>query len=178
MKWLRRVRTDPGKTRFKPLTSPTPCHPTAVLLVEQRLNFCCSFSCLFLPFSKKCRFLTLLCVSQPLFSIQCLGKVSSVIFPVYLHINFYLGMGTIIKLSFPKTPKEDMMHNIGKGPLCNLRTMRALISLRICVGWTGPSLPAYRINGYCSIWQKKQRISRSDCTDVHTHLHHHSSYMA
>ena len=36
-----------------------------------------------------------------------------------------------------------------KGPLCNLRTTQALISLRIC--WSGPSLSAYKINGYSSI---------------------------
>ena len=50
-----------------------------------------------------------------------------------------------------------------KGSLCNLRTMQALISLRIRAGWSGPSLSAYRINGYCNIyWQTE---------NVHIRLH-------
>ena len=44
-----------------------------------------------------------------------------------------------------------MAFNARKGPLCNLRTTQAQISLRISTGWSGPSLSAYRINGYCSI---------------------------
>ena len=39
---------------------------------------------------------------------------------------------------------------------------------RICADWSGPSLPAYRINGYYIIC--RQRMSRSDCMAVHAHL--------
>ena len=47
-----------------------------------------------------------------------------------------------------------IMRNARKGPLSNLRTTQAQISLRISAGWSGPSLSAYRINGYCRIcWQ-------------------------
>ena len=44
-----------------------------------------------------------------------------------------------------------MMHNARKGSLCNLPTMQTQISLWISTGWSGPSLAAYKINGYCSI---------------------------
>ena len=37
-----------------------------------------------------------------------------------------------------------------KESICNLRTAQALISLCMSAGWSGPSLAAYRINGYCS----------------------------
>ena len=63
------------------------------------------------------------------------------------------------------------MCNTWKGPLCSLRTMQAQISLCIGAGWSGPSLSAYRINGYCNICQ--QRILSSDCTDPHTDLDLH-----
>ena len=43
------------------------------------------------------------------------------------------------------------MRNARKWPLCNLRTTQAQISLRISAGWSGSSLSAYRINGYCRI---------------------------
>ena len=44
-----------------------------------------------------------------------------------------------------------MMINARKGPLCNLWTTQALISLCIRAGWSVPSLCAYRINEYCSM---------------------------
>ena len=50
------------------------------------------------------------------------------------------------------------MLNARKGPLCNLRTTKALISLRICAGWSGRSLSAYRINGYCSICRRTGNV--------------------
>ena len=45
-----------------------------------------------------------------------------------------------------------------KRPLRNMRTMQALISLRICAGWSGPSLSTYRINGYCSICLRTKNV--------------------
>ena len=42
-----------------------------------------------------------------------------------------------------------MISNAQKGPLCILGSTQALISFR--TGWLGPSLSAYRINGYQSI---------------------------
>ena len=40
------------------------------------------------------------------------------------------------------------MCNTQKGPLFNLQTMQALISLRFWAGWSGPSLSAYRFIGF------------------------------
>ena len=40
--------------------------------------------------------------------------------------------------------------NAWKGPFCTLRTTQALISMRICAGWSGPALSAYRVRGCCS----------------------------
>ena len=42
------------------------------------------------------------------------------------------------------------------GPLCKLRTTQALVSLRICAGWPGPSLSAHRISGYYSICRRTE----------------------
>ena len=43
--------------------------------------------------------------------------------------------------------KYRRMYNAWKWSLCNLRPRQALISLRMRAGWSGLSLPAYRING-------------------------------
>ena len=58
----------------------------------------------------------------------------------------------------PQRPAYTMMRNLPKGPLCYLRTMQVEISLRISAGWSGPSLPAYRINGYCSICRRTENV--------------------
>ena len=57
------------------------------------------------------------------------------------------------------------MCNAWKGPLCNLQTMLALISLCICTGWSGPALSDYRINGHFSIcqWTEKVQIKLHGC---------------
>ena len=55
-----------------------------------------------------------------------------------------------------------MMCSALKGPLCNLRTMQALISLRNRAGWSGPSMPLDRINDIV-VYVDNSRISRSDC---------------
>ena len=62
--------------------------------------------------------------------------------------------------------KLQLMLNARKGPLYNLLTTQALISLRECAGWSEPSLPAYRINGYCSIcrWTENVPIRFHGCT--------------
>ena len=46
------------------------------------------------------------------------------------------------------------MRNAWKGPLCNLQTTKAQISLRISAGWSGSSLSAYRISRYCGVCQR------------------------
>ena len=62
-------------------------------------------------------------------------------------------------------PSNQMMCNAQKGPLCNLRTMHALISLHISAGWSRPSLSIYGINGYCNIcwWTKNAQIRLHGC---------------
>ena len=45
-----------------------------------------------------------------------------------------------------------------KEPLWNLQTTQGLTSLRIHAGWSGPSLPAYRVNGYCSIRRRTEKV--------------------
>ena len=47
----------------------------------------------------------------------------------------------------------------------NLQTVQARISLHICTGWSGLSLSAYRINGYCSIcqWTENTQIRLNGC---------------
>ena len=52
--------------------------------------------------------------------------------------------------------QQHRMHNTRKGLWCSLWTMQAQISLGICQGWSGPSLPTYRINGYCSICRQTE----------------------
>ena len=52
---------------------------------------------------------------------------------------------------------------VTKRARCNLRTTQALISLRIRAGWSGPSLPANRINEYCSICRRTE--------NAHINLH-------
>ena len=54
---------------------------------------------------------------------------------------------------------EETTHE--KGPL---RTTQALISLRIRTGWSGPSLSAYRINGYCCIYRRTENTRLSGPT--------------
>ena len=54
---------------------------------------------------------------------------------------------------------NQMMLNARKGLLCYLRTPQAPISLRFCTGWSGPSLPAYRINGYLSICRRTENAN-------------------
>ena len=58
-----------------------------------------------------------------------------------------------------------MIGNMRKEPLCDLWTMQALISQRICTGWSGPALSIYRINGYCSIyrWTENVQIRLHGC---------------
>ena len=56
-----------------------------------------------------------------------------------------------------------MMSNARNGPLCNVWTTQAQISLRICAGWSGPSFSAYRISGYCSI----QRLTENPQIRLH-----------
>ena len=58
------------------------------------------------------------------------------------------------------------MYNAQKGPLCNLWTTQALISLHISAGWSGPSLSAYRIGGNCSIcwWTENAQARLHRCT--------------
>ena len=63
--------------------------------------------------------------------------------------------------------KYEMMCKARKGPLCNLQTTKALISLRICTGWSGPSLSAYWINGYCSICQRTENVQIRQHRCVH-----------
>ena len=64
--------------------------------------------------------------------------------------------------------KDYMMRSTQKGPLCNMWTMQALISLRICAGWSGPALSTYRINRYCSICRRTEnvqiRLHRCTCS--------------
>ena len=52
----------------------------------------------------------------------------------------------------------QMMCNGRKGLLSNLRTTQAQISLRICAGLSGPSLSAYRSNGYSSIFRRTKNV--------------------
>ena len=68
-----------------------------------------------------------------------------------------------------------LMRNAWKGTLFNLRTTQAQISLRISAGWSGPSLSAYRISGYSSIYRTENawirlrrytRWSESTCPQV------------
>ena len=51
--------------------------------------------------------------------------------------------------------------------LYSLRATQSRISLRICAGWSAPSLPAFRINGYCSVcWRTenaKIRLHGCEC---------------
>ena len=95
-------------------------------------------------------------------------------------------------------PKADgwkaniiMMLKAREGPLYEMRTTQALISLRRCAGWSGPSLSAYRINGYCTICRQTDRRSdqsssdsmrsdqsSSDSTNAHAHLHIRCSHVA
>ena len=51
-----------------------------------------------------------------------------------------------------------LMLNARKWPLCNLRITQTLISLRIRASWSGPSLSACRINGYCSLCRRPENI--------------------
>ena len=51
-----------------------------------------------------------------------------------------------------------MICSTRKGPLCNLRTTQALISLPISAGWSVPSLSAYRIDGYCRICRQTKNV--------------------
>ena len=72
-----------------------------------------------------------------------------ILFFLFLHKNICNGY----TLEVPQwdASNEYPLHmtcNAQKRPLRNLWTMQALISLRICAGWSGPSLSAYRINGY------------------------------
>ena len=53
------------------------------------------------------------------------------------------------------------MRKARNGPLCNLRTTQALISLRICAGSSRPPLSAYRINGYGSICRRTESVQIS-----------------
>ena len=58
---------------------------------------------------------------------------------------------------FMQSPSRyHMMHKARKRLLCNMRTTHSLISLRLSAGWSGPSLSAYRINGYCSICRRTE----------------------
>ena len=71
----------------------------------------------------------------------------------------------LIRSTSNKYPQQ-MMHNARKGPLCNLQTMEAQISLCKSAGWSGPSLSANRINEYCSIcWRtEKAQIRLHRCS--------------
>ena len=58
-------------------------------------------------------------------------------------------------LASNKYPQHTcMMRKVRKRPLCYLEITQAQISLRISGGWSGPSLSAYRNNGYCSICER------------------------
>ena len=62
-----------------------------------------------------------------------------------------------------------MMCNTWKGPLCNLWTMQALISLPISAGWSGPLLSAYRTSGYCStLYMSRNRKCPDETAQMHT----------
>ena len=50
------------------------------------------------------------------------------------------------------------MRNARKGPLCSLRSTKALISLRKCAGWSGPSLTIHRLNRYCSLCRRIENV--------------------
>ena len=63
---------------------------------------------------------------------------------------------------------KHMMCNAWKGPFCHLQTMQTQISLHECAGWSGLSLSAYRINGYCSICQQTENAQMRLHRCVHT----------
>ena len=78
---------------------------------------------------------------ESIFQCTCLGPLNKAI---------CLGLWLKCPFAYPL----HMMRNARKGPLCNLRTTQALITLHICAGWSGPLLPTDRINVYRSIcWQ-------------------------
>ena len=84
-----------------------------------------------------------------------------------------------------------MVRSARKGPLSNLRTTQALISLRISAGWSGPAMFAYRISGYCNIYRRTedaqtrlQRCARwsgpiltANCIRITLCLAHHIPYV-
>ena len=50
------------------------------------------------------------------------------------------------------------MRNARRGPLRKMRTTQVLIRLRIRAGWSRPSLPSYRTNGYCDICRRTENV--------------------
>ena len=68
----------------------------------------------------------------------------------------YLLTWHIVKKMCSLTHWIQLIFNTRKGPLYNLRTVQALVSLCTCEGRSWPSFSAYRINGYCSIGRRTE----------------------
>ena len=64
-----------------------------------------------------------------------------------------------------------MIRNAWKVSVCQMRTTKAQISLRLCAGWSGPLLSSYWINGYYRmyLWTEKALIRLRDCPDWSGH---------
>ena len=106
---------------------------------------------------------------------------------IQLYINSYNGLSNIIDQQVNKLFRNKPV--VADSKSCLSRTVavqsdmqytkralvqytkQAQISLRICAGWSGPSLSAYRISGYCSIcWQTENPQIRPQCMAVHADL--------
>ena len=57
------------------------------------------------------------------------------------------------------------------------RLKRPLCTLRIRAGWSRPSLPAYKIDGYCSMFHRTE-MSRFNCMDAQAYLDLRCSHTA
>ena len=62
-----------------------------------------------------------------------------------------------------------VFYNARKGPVHNLRTTQALISLSFRADWSGLRCPLIESMNTV-VYVDEQRMSGSDCTDAHAHL--------
>ena len=118
--------------------------------------FCCCCCCfyLFFFFVLFCLFvLFLFFVVVVFFCLFFLFFVFLYCFFFFFFFLFFGGFFSVLR----------MRCCVWKGGLLHMRTTNAQISLRICAGWSGHSLPAYNIVIYCYQRAAKALITLRKC---------------